>query len=853
MKKRILFLMAMIPLLTQAQLFYNNGATVQLNPGAIVQVNGNAQNQTGIINVATASAANLYITGSLTNNATINGYGNIHLNGDWINNSVFNCFTGLVSLEGAAQNLSGSVSTTFFNLTLLGTGIKTQTINQTTSGVLNLNDRELATNVYTMFVTNPAINAVQRTTGMVSSNNGGFLSRNTNLAGAYLFPVGSSTGTTRYRPVELTPASTSANTYVVRMANLDATSEGYNRSLKEASICLVNPLFYHQINRSAGSDAVDLSIYFDQTTDGVWDSLGNWHTAPTSEWYNINGSVVISGSPLSHASVTGWNDFSQLPYGLTRGIPVIDLGNDTTICSNSSITLDAGSGFTSYAWNTGSTSQTISVNTGSSYSVTVTDGTCTASDIINITVVAVPLVDLGADTTICQGESLVLDAGTSGNGYLWSNMAVSQTITVSTSALYSVTVTNGGICPATDQILVSVLPWADATITSPLAYCSGDAALNLSANDPGGVWNGSGIINTTNGTFDPGLAGAGNHEIIYTIAGNCGDADTVTINITQSANASISPAGPFCILDAAVDLNAADAGGSWSGNGITNSANGTFNPASAGVGTHTITYGISGVCGDTATTPIIVIDVADATISAAGPFCDNEAALNLTAVDPAGSWSGVGITNASTGTFNPSTAGEGNHSIVYSIPGSCGDADTINITVFETPAVTVFSTNETCIGLNDGMAWVDVSGGTQPYSILWSNSETTDSIFALVPGTFSVTVNDANGCGWIRQVDVEASNDLCYTPHIWAPNIFSPNGDGNNDVAFVRGDGVQYVTFIIYDRWGEKIFESNSLSVGWDGTYKGKALDPAVFVYYVKATFVDNSQSELHGNITLVR
>ncbi|HPS84116.1 MAG TPA: hypothetical protein PLA88_07360, partial [Bacteroidales bacterium] len=262
MKKRILFLMAMVPLLAQAQLFYNNGATVHMNSGALVQVNGSAQNQTGTINVATASAANLYITGSLTNNATINSYGNIHLNGDWINNSVFNCFTGLVSLEGAAQNLSGSVSTTFFNLTLLGTGIKTQTINQNTTGVLNLNDRELATNIYTMFVTNAATNAIQRTTGFVSSNNGGLLSRNTAQSAAYLFPVGSSVGTTRYRPLELTPASATANTYVVRMANLDATSEGYDRSLKEAAICLVNPLFYHQVNRTVGSDAVNMNVYF---------------------------------------------------------------------------------------------------------------------------------------------------------------------------------------------------------------------------------------------------------------------------------------------------------------------------------------------------------------------------------------------------------------------------------------------------------------------------------------------------------------------------------------------------------------------------------------------------------------
>ena len=73
-------------------------------------------------------------------------------------------------------------------------------------------------------------------------------------------------------------------------------------------------------------------------------------------------------------------------------------------------------------------------------------------------------------------------------------------------------------------------------------------------------------------------------------------------------------------------------------------------------------------------------------------------------------------------------------------------------------------------------------------------------------GTYNLIVNDANGCGWTRQLDIEQSNDLCYTPHVWVPNIFSPNGDGNNDVAYVRGEGVSYLTFTIYDRWGEKDF-----------------------------------------------
>ncbi|NLL29083.1 MAG: hypothetical protein GX259_11120, partial [Bacteroidales bacterium] len=74
-----------IPFSIAAQVLYNNGTTLHLTSGAVVQVNGSMQNQTGgTVNVSTATPANLNITGDLTNNGTINGNGNINLKGHWI-------------------------------------------------------------------------------------------------------------------------------------------------------------------------------------------------------------------------------------------------------------------------------------------------------------------------------------------------------------------------------------------------------------------------------------------------------------------------------------------------------------------------------------------------------------------------------------------------------------------------------------------------------------------------------------------------------------------------------------------------------------------------------------------------
>ncbi|HRE98751.1 MAG TPA: hypothetical protein PK637_18450, partial [Flavobacteriales bacterium] len=107
----------------------------------------------------------------------------------------------------------------------------------------------------------------------------------------------------------------------------------------------------------------------------------------------------------------------------------------------------------------------------------------------------------------------------------------------------------------------------------------------------------------------------------------------------------------------------------------------------AGAGTHTISYIISGACGDVGTTTIVVINQANSAITPAGPFCIDANQINLTAATAGGTWSGTGITSAVTGTFNPSVAGVGTHTITYTIGGACGTSSTTTITVNPLPVV----------------------------------------------------------------------------------------------------------------------------------------------------------------------
>lgn len=88
---------------------------------------------------------------------------------------------------------------------------------------------------------------------------------------------------------------------------------------------------------------------------------------------------------------------------------------------------------------------------------------------------------------------------------------------------------------------------------------------------------------------------------------------------------------------------------------------------------------------------------------------------------------------------------------------------------------------------------------------------------------------------------------------IFIPNSFSPNGDGNNDVFMIYGVGIKTVDLKVFNRWGEKVFDSNNQFYGWDGYYRSQLQSPAVFTYTAKITYLDDSQTEKLGSVTLLK
>jgi gliding motility-associated-like protein len=140
-----------------------------------------------------------------------------------------------------------------------------------------------------------------------------------------------------------------------------------------------------------------------------------------------------------------------------------------------------------------------------------------------------------------------------------------------------------------------------------------------------------------------------------------------------------------------------------------------------------------------------------------------------------------------------------------------------------------------------------------PASSLNSSSSFDPLASPPVTTTYVLTGTDQNGCPSSDSVTIEVKDVLCAEPEIFIPNAFSPNSDQNNDILYVRGNTIEKVYLAIYDRWGEILFETNSTSMGWDGTYKGKPVTADVYVYYVEITCYDKSQFKKKGNISVIR
>jgi hypothetical protein len=313
----------------------NFGVVIYTDTAAIVKVQGNFSNdQAGSVqHNGLLDIDNQFIN----TNGQVRGNGKYRVTGDWINSALFIPDTSHVFLRGAAQQITGSVSTHFYNLTLQGSGLKRQTLNSFVGNNFNLNNLEFSTDIDTIFVSNKTNSAIRydnsfTAEGFISSMKDGCVAWKTASLQNYIFPVGNKVPSYRFRPIAVLSSKNTDKYYYVRFINHDPTMDAKPVSQKDTLTCIVNTNFYHMVNRDTDGDSCILSVYY-LPADGTWTNNSQWN----SQWKTLKSqNTTTSNFKTLSANIINFNQ----PYFALSTIagPTPPLLS-TAVCAGDSVPL----------------------------------------------------------------------------------------------------------------------------------------------------------------------------------------------------------------------------------------------------------------------------------------------------------------------------------------------------------------------------------------------------------------------------------------------------------------------------------------------------------------------------------
>jgi len=288
--------------------------------------------------------------------------------------------------------------------------------------------------------------------------------------------------------------------------------------------------------------AVTVNLGADTTLCGTSFALDAGNPGSSYLWSSGQGTQVVNITTSGTYSVTLINPIGCLGSDvITVNLltpPSYSLGADTTSCS-SSVTLDAGSGYNSYSWSTGSTTQNTTVLVNDTVGVTVVDANgCVLNDTIIVSLSPAPSVNIGPDITQCGG-SVVLDAGNPGALYFWSNSTSSQTTTVTTSGTYFVNVLTQAGCSGLDTVNITINNQPVVNLGADTSICL--TSVILDAGNPGCTY-----LWSNSSTSQIVTVGTGVFSVTVTDPSGCVDGDTISVTTNVPPVVSVSQDTSIC-------------------------------------------------------------------------------------------------------------------------------------------------------------------------------------------------------------------------------------------------------------------------------------------------------------------
>lgn len=206
----------------------------------------------------------------------------------------------------------------------------------------------------------------------------------------------------------------------------------------------------------------------------------------------------------------------------------------------------------------------------------------------------------------------------------------------------------------------------------------------------------------------------------------------------------------------------------------------------------------------------------------------------------------IAIKGATATTYQPTDTGAAYYNALISAPGKC--VITEPFLVAPSPLSRIHLPADTILCINSTLVLASATNGIR-FNV---NGTTSADVEITKQGTYAITATDTYGCQ--RTFNINVVEQKCEDCAPYLPNAFTPNGDGLND--FFKAKmfcNISAFDLQIFDRWGQKVFESHNSSNGWDGTYSGNKMMTGVYIYLLKYQTSSHLSKTATGTVTLIR
>ena len=571
---------------------------------------------------------------------------------------------------------------------------------------------------------------------------------------------------------------------------------------------------------------------------------------------------VVDGIPFAQApgfntytvigtDINGCTNTDQVNVTVNPN-PIVSAGSNQYLCESEILTL-SGSGAISYVWDNGvidGIGFVPAVGT-INYTVIGTDiNGCTGTDIVMITVTPLPTVNAGNDTLVCDGSSVTLNA-TGTSGYNWDNSVVNGVpfYPAIGNTLYTVVGTDMYGCTNSDQVLVTVVSLPNVNAGPDQIVCVGTPVTLAASGSMNYSWN-NGVMDGV--SFIPVL-GTIEYIVNSTNVFGCSNSDTVQVLVNPAPIVNAGADLTVCMGED-ITLSATGSANLYWDNSVVNNV--SFTP-SIGITQFIVTDSLSTGCLDRDT--VLVEVFPNPVISAENDtICEGEPAVLNGQGALSYSWSN-GIGNGVQ--FWPNQTG--NYTLTGTSADGCTSEITVAVIVNPAPVANFNIMNNDLNTVNSTTGFVNYSIGASNYEWFFGDWSAMSSEFEPIHtypyeegATYETTLIAYSPEGCSSEVTQYIVIDQSYS--IYVPNAFTPDANGVNEIftPILVGFEEQYYSLYIFNRWGELVFESHDISVGWDGSYAGKfdQVQDGVCSWKVVARVKNSAEDKMFvGHVSLLK